>query len=46
MEHVSPDIMDLPRGSVPVFASGKEAMEHGMVDLENPSEVARELQLK
>ena len=46
MEHVSPDIMNLPLSSVPVYASGKEAMEHGMMDLKHPSVVALELQRK
>lgn len=45
-EHVSPDIMNLPSSSVPVFASGKETMEHGMTDLEDPSEMAKEYQRK
>ncbi len=34
------DIVDLPKSAVPTFASGQEAAEHGMAEIEDPSPAA------
>lgn len=43
---VDNEIFDLPKSDVPCFASGLEAHDHGMKEIENPSNEAVELQQK
>lgn len=37
---IEPDLIDLPPSGVPVFASGAEAAEHGMAEIDDPRAAA------
>lgn len=43
MRRIEPSIIDLPHSDIPTFASGQEAMIHGLENLEEPSMEATEL---